>query len=345
MRLLIIGGTGFLGQHLTNAALARGHIVTHFNRDVTRRHPDNRVERLRGDRDADLACLGGRRWDAVIDTCAYFPRQVASLARALADATDHYVLVSTVNCYRDLDRPGLDETAPVSEPDFAPGVTLDADSYGALKAACEIEATGAFVGRSMVVRPGYIVGPRDPNPCFAYWSHRISLGGRFLAPGLPTAPWQFIDVRDLSDWLVASAEGGLVGTFNAVGPGDGATIGGIIAEMAAAVAYPAGPIWVDPAFILAQARSSRWLTLASWVTRGRRAWLYALSSARARAAGLRSRPVQETMRDVLDAIALADVPGPTNAREQADEDALIRRWWQFDAASPVPWLERFETQR
>lgn len=345
MKLLIIGGSGFLGQHLTNVAFVRGHSVTHFNRGVTAAHPDPRVERIRGDRDGELSALSGRTWDLVVDTCGYYPWQVEALAEAMATGIGHFVFVSSVNQYRHFDRPGMDESGLSDTPLYARDTVLNPRTYGPLKAACEVEAMRRFPGRCTIVRPGYITGPHDPNRCFAYWASRVALGGRFLAPGLPTQPWQFIDVRDLAGWLIRVAEKRLCGIFNAVGPADPVSIGDVLGQMIESTSLRARPIWVDPIFLRASEFGAGLLNYASWVTRGRWTWLYALSSDRARSEGLVFRPITETMRDVLNAIVIGADEAPTNPRDQADEAGLIDDWWQSQQRMEASWIDQCEGRR
>ena len=188
MNLLILGGTVFLGRHLVEAALARGHAVTLFNRG--QHNPDlfPEVERLRGDRDGDLQALEGRRWDAVVDTCGYVPRVVRASAEMLAPNVDHYTFISSISVYADTSKPGIDEQAPVGTLDDPTTEEVTGESYGPLKALCEQAAEAAMPGRVLNIRPGLIVGPHDPTDRFTYWVRRVAEGGEVLAPGNPHAP-------------------------------------------------------------------------------------------------------------------------------------------------------------
>ena len=202
MDVLIMGGTGFLGRHLVEAALGEGHRVTLFNRGSSAPDLFPDVETIKGDRELDLSALSGRRWDAAIDTCGYVPRVVRASARLLADAVDHYTFVSSISVYPDAMEPGSDEDAPVQELLDPTVEEVTAKTYGGLKAICEQAAEEEMPGRVLNVRPGLISGPHDPTDRFTYWPRRISAGGEVLAPDSPERQVQFIDVRDLAAWIV-----------------------------------------------------------------------------------------------------------------------------------------------
>ncbi|MGZ5063824.1 MAG: NAD-dependent epimerase/dehydratase family protein, partial [Usitatibacter sp.] len=214
MRILILGGTVFLGRALTDAALARGHRVTHFNRGRSSA-PDARVETVTGDRTQSLEALAGREWDAVVDTSGYLPQVVGKSARALRDATRRYVFVSSISVYAG---PGFAEDAAVQPPPDPLPDAMTMEAYGALKAACEGVVRESFGDRATLVRPGLIVGPHDPTDRFTWWPARVARGGRVAAPGRPSRTVQFIDVRDLARWMVELVQRGAAGTFNATGP-------------------------------------------------------------------------------------------------------------------------------
>lgn len=217
MKILILGGTLFVGRHLVEAAQARGHSVTLFNRGQTNPYAFPDVETLRGDRDGALAALRGRRWDAVIDTCGYVPRIVRASATALADAVEHYTFIASGSVYADLSHGNIDEHALVET--VADETTEDvAAHYGALKALCERAAEAAMPGRVLVVRAGLLVGPYDPLGRFIYWLRRVARGGVVLAPGRPERQIQLIHARDMADWIVRMAEGQQTGVYNVAGP-------------------------------------------------------------------------------------------------------------------------------
>jgi 2'-hydroxyisoflavone reductase len=325
MDLLILGGTRFLGRHLVEAALERGHRVTLFNRGVSGPGLFPDVERLVGDRDGDLSALRGRRWDATIDTCGYVPRVVRASAGLLADAVDLYVFVSSISVYSEPVAPGADEEAPVEElPD--PSVEeVTGETYGGLKALCERAAEEEMPGRVLNVRPGLIVGPHDPTDRFTYWPRRISRGGEVLAPDSPDLPVQFIDVRDLAGWIIEMCEERRVGTYNATGPDYELTMGRLLKECETVSGGDAELVWVSEEFLEEQGVEP-FTEMPLWVPR-EYAGLQAVDCGKAIEAGLDFRPLSETIRDVLewDLVRPADAKmgaglGPERERE------LLRAW-------------------
>ena len=218
MRILVIGGTRFLGRHLVEAALERGHDVTLFNRGRTNADLFPSVTKLRGDRNSDLSALRGQTWDVVIDTCGYVPRVVSASAQALAGSTKLYIFISSISVYAESASAPINESSPVAT---MPDETLEQvtnETYGPLKALCEQAAEHAMPGRVLQIRPGYIVGPHDPTDRFTYWPYRVAQGGEVAVPGDPQSPVQFIDVRDLTEWIVRMSEENRTGTYNATGP-------------------------------------------------------------------------------------------------------------------------------
>jgi 2'-hydroxyisoflavone reductase len=298
-RLLILGGTGFLGPQLVEAALARGHTVTLFNRGRTRPHLFPQLEKLRGDRQTgDLEALKGRSWDAVLDTSGYVPRVVRASAELLAPSVGHYVFISTISVYKELPRPGMDEEAPVATVED-PTTEDVRQHYGALKALCEKAAEAAFPGRATHIRPGLIVGPDDPTQRFTYWPVRVARGGEVLAPGSGEDPAQFIDVRDLAEWSLHTVESQTFGTFNATGPATPLSMRGLLEACKQASGSDATFTWADAAFLERQGVRA-WMDMPVWVTpTGELAGMSSVSNARAVARGLKFRPVVETARDTL----------------------------------------------
>jgi 2'-hydroxyisoflavone reductase len=297
-RLLVLGGTGFLGPAIVEAARARGHVLTLFNRGKTNPGLFPDVETLHGDRDGKLDALRGRSWDAVLDTSGYVPRVVSMSARLLAPAVQRYLFVSTISVYADGIAPGSDESAPLATlPD--PASEAVREHYGALKALCERSVEEILPGRALVVRPGLIVGPRDPTDRFTYWPVRVARGGEVLAPGDGKDPVQVVDVRDLAAFLVDLVERGETGRYNAVGPERTLTMGALLAACReAAPESDANLTWV-PATFLEKAGIAPWSDLPAWVPAGPDAGFTQVSNARALARGLRFRPVVETARDTL----------------------------------------------
>jgi 2'-hydroxyisoflavone reductase len=299
-RILILGGTGFLGPATVEAARARGHQLTLFNRGKTRPDLFPDIEKLHGDRDPNkgegLKALEGRRWDAVVDNSSYFPRLTAASAKLLAPNVKHYVLISTLSVYADNGTEGQDETGKVATIADPKVEKITEQTYGALKALCEQAAEAAMPGRVAVVRPGYIVGPDDPSGRFTYWPVRIDRGGEVLAPGAPSDPVQFIDVRDLGAWLIALVENGTTGVFNALGPRNRLAWGDLLKACQRATPNKSDLRWVPGAWIAKQGED----LFPIWApyqgdTRGFHMW----QNARAVQAGLTFRPYAETVKDTL----------------------------------------------
>ena len=310
MRLLILGGTKFLGRAVAEAALARGHELTLFNRGETNPELFPEAERLRGDRTVDLSALEDREWDAVIDPSGYVPAAVRATAELL-QRTGRYVFVSSISVYADFSS-GPDEESPVAELGHAPADELAADysNYGPLKALCEAEVERVLGERSLVVRPGLIVGPHDPTGRFTYWARRLARGGETLAPAPPARRVQFVDVRDLAEWIVAAVERDLAGTYNATN--EGVPWGELLAG--------ADVTWVPDEF-LQEHDVGEWMELPLWIADPALAGLHATDVSRAVAAGLRFRPLPETIAGAAEAPAVEGV-GLTPKREAA----LLSTW-------------------
>jgi 2'-hydroxyisoflavone reductase len=297
VRLLVLGGTRFLGRHLVEAARARGHEVTLFNRGRTNPELHPGLERITGDRDGGLGALGARTWDAVVDPSGFFPRLVGASARALAGAVGRYLFISSISVYAEPVPRGADEAAPVARVADPNVESLEGGAYGALKALCEQAVRDAFGERAIVVRPGLIVGPHDTTDRFPYWPRRMARGGEVLAPGEPTAPTQFIDVRDLAAFMLRLLERGVAGTFNATGPAEPLTLGRCLERIAAAVGAEPKLTWVSEEFLKAQGIEP-WLQMPLWVHAADSAF-ETVSITRALAAGLEFRPLEDTARDTL----------------------------------------------
>lgn len=357
MKLLILGGTGFLGPHCITAALARGHTVTIFNRGRTEERrkesgfdsvvPEG-VEVLYGNRDPNLSAdagkpdpdpdapvglaqLEGRSWDGVIDTSGYWPRIVAASAKLLAPKVERYAFVSSISVYSRNDLPGMDESGPIGTLDQPENEDFGADfsRYGPAKAACEAAAEAAMPGRAINVRPGYIVGPRDTSRRWSYWPARVARGGAMIVPGAPTDPVQIIDVRDLAAFLVKLLEDRAHGAFNATGPARELSMIDMIAGCNEGLGASASPTWIPADFLTQQglepSRFPIWLP-----PEGATAGFHRVNVQKAIAAGLTFRPVSDTARATMDWVRgyPADMqerllpPLPT----QEQEDAIIKAW-------------------
>jgi 2'-hydroxyisoflavone reductase len=309
LRILILGGTGFTGPYQVHYALSRGHHVTVFNRGKT--HPGElpkEVEQLIGDRNGQLDALKGKKWDVVIDVPTSLPVWVRDAAQILKGNVDRYVFVSTISVYADTSKPGMDESAAVAkyegkDPMKETQETLRASNfglYGPLKALSEQEAEKWFPGKALVIRPGLIVGPGDPTDRFTYWPVRIDRGGEVLAPGEQTDPVQFIDARDLAEWIIRMVEQNATGVYNATGPGSPLTAAEMLYGIKAVTTSDARFTWVDADFLAAQ-KVTPWGDMPVWVPpRGEEGGFAMISIKRALEKGLTFRPLAVTAKDTLD---------------------------------------------
>ncbi len=331
--ILILGGTGFLGPACTESALGRGHKVTHFNsgRTEERRHAIGRpslvpegVEQLFGNRDPNktaadrkndgkadaakdpnsprgLSQLVGKKWDAVIDTSGYFPRMVKASAELLAPNVKQYLFISTISAYRDFSTPNFDETAPLST--LADPTTeemgKDSANYGGGKALCEKAAEQAMPGRVTVLRPGFMVGPRDTSGRFLYWPVRASLGGVMIVPGAPADPIQIIDARDVADWIVHCLEESIVGVYNVAGPAEPLSMKKMVEGVRTGTTPQVQFVWIDNHFLDSHGVQEGQFPLYD-PPEGATAGLHRCNCSRALARGLTFRPLPQTARACLD---------------------------------------------
>ena len=321
MRLLVLGGTKFLGRHAVDAALAAGHDVTIFTRGNTNAELFPEAAHLHGDRDGRLDALATGEWDGVVDTSGYVPRVVRQSAELLRDRVGRYVFVSSISVYADFSEP-VDEATPVAGLDDPASEDIQAD-YGALKAACERVVEEVYGERSARVRAGLIVGPHDPTDRFTYWPRRIARGGAVLGPGDPDAPVQFVDARDLGAWLVQLALSGPGGTFNATGPAEPLTFRELLERARAATGSDADVRWVDDQRVL-DAGVQPWTELPLWLPGIDYAGLARADNAQALAAGLTFRPVEETVLDTLAWDRTVEGDRPTLAHEREQEILTAR---------------------
>jgi len=337
LRILILGGTGFIGPDQVNYALSRGHHVTLFNRGRQARKWPGPVEELLGDRNTgDLKALEGGYWDVCIDNPTTLPFWVRDAGAVLRGKVAHYIFISTISVYADTDKPA-DESAPLMAYTGKDAMaetmeTFNASNYGLygpLKAVSEREAQKQFPGAATIIRPGLIVGPGDQTDRFTYWPVRLARGGEVLAPGDGGDPVQFIDARDLAEWTVRVAENRTLGVFNATGPRRQLTMRGMLAGIGAAVHSGARLTWVSTAFLDAR-KVSAWSDLPVWVPgQGDSAGFAKRDIRRALAAGLTFRPLATTSADTL--AWFKTQPADRQAKLRAGltperEQALLAEW-------------------
>jgi 2'-hydroxyisoflavone reductase len=299
LRVLIFGGTGFIGPHFVRVLREGGHKLTLFNRG--KRNPGlfPDVETLIGDRNGQVDALKGRDWDVVVDDSGYFPRQVKLTTDLLKDRVQHYIFVSSISAYADLTTPGIDEDyklAPLKDPE---ATTITGENYGGLKAACEQVVEQTFGQRQAVVRPSYIVGPGDHTDRFTYWPVRAAKGGAMLAPGAPSDPIQFIDVRDLADFMRLCVERRATGRFNACNPPGAVTMGDLLETAKRLTRADTRFVWASPSF-LEKHKLLESGEIPIWAPpQGEYAGASLVSSARAVAHGMRFRTLDATVADTL----------------------------------------------
>ncbi len=345
MKFLILGGTLFLGRRIVEAAVARGHEVTLFNRGIHGRDLFPSLERIAGDRTLSLHPLEGRRWDAVVDTSGFTPSQVRASAEFLAGAVEHYTFISSIAAYADFQTIGIAESSPaaaLSPEELSAAERVEVKGrvtsaayggwFGALKAMCEQAAEAALPGKTLIVRPGLIVGPHDPSGRFAYWVARVAKGGMVLAPGRPDRGIQLIDVGDLAEWIVGMVEAGGTGVYNATGPDGVSTMGRFLEECRRITGGGAEFVWVGEDFLLDNGVTP-WVELPLWISErpdGAKYGFLSIDSSKAIGSGLRFRPLDRTIFDTFEWLSA----GPAIPRDDqnrsimsaAREAELLRLW-------------------
>lgn len=342
MKILIIGGTRFVGKHIVTAARARGHEVTLFHRGKTNAVPDANhgvakpdgpgagagsaaVEHIHGDRTLDLSPLAGRRWDAVVDTCGYVPRITRMSAEFLRGAVDHYVFISSVSVYAEGNPPGQDEHAPVATLADETTEEITGETYGGLKVLCERSVHDAWGDRALTIRPGLIVGPDDYTDRFPYWVDRIARGGEVLAPGDPAQPLQVIDARDLGEWTVRLVEARQGGVLNAVGPDHVLSMERFLETCRAEVGPRSTLTWVAENFLLERGVAP-WTEVPLWVP-AKEASFSMTSNRRAIEAGLTFRSIAATIRDTLAWSSTRPADHEWRAGMKPEREAALLREW------------------
>lgn len=325
MRILVMGGTRFVGRQIVESALREGHDVTVFHRGSTGPDLFGETEHIFGDRFTDLALLAGRTWDATVDVCAYFPRAVDELAGALGGRGGQHLFISTVSVYAPPPGPGLAEDAELASLDDPTTETVTGATYGGLKVLCEQAAARAYGPDLLILRPTYVVGPHDYTWRFPAWVRRIAAGGEVLCPGPAAIPIQVIDARDLADYAVHLLQQGRGGTFHTVSPRPPFSFGDLLSATVDVVA-PAGTelVWVDPDFLAAEGLDDQ--ALPFWAPGEADFDVLAADPSAAYAAGLTARPLAQTIADTADWVRLAADTAPPDRGLDPDREAdLIRR--------------------
>jgi 2'-hydroxyisoflavone reductase len=301
MKILILGGTKFLGRHLVDAALARGHEVTLFNRGKTNPTLFPQVETIIGDRGQDIETLAsaGREWDAVIDVAGYLPRIVRLSAQGLERSVGRYVYISSVSTYAGFSKIGIDESDPVGKLKDESVEEITEETYGPLKALCEKAVQDLYGDRALIIRPGLIVGPHDPTDRFTYWPVRVKRGGDMVVPDKPNAPIQIIDVRDLSEFTIKLMEENASGIYNATGPDYDLTIGTLLDACKRVTGSVAAFHWASVEF-LKEHKVEPWSDMPVWIPdTGDDAGFSRIDVSKAIDAGLKFRPLEDTIRDTI----------------------------------------------
>src|SRR5215212_113577 len=300
MRILMIGGTRFLGRHLVEAALAHSHEVTLFNRGKSNPALFPQLETILGDRETDLDKLEGHIWDTVIDTSGYLPRLVRLSAESLESNASRYVFISSLSVYDNFREIGIDETYPVGKLEDETMEEITGESYGPLKVLCEQAVQDTFGReRTLIVRPGLIVGPHDPTDRFTYWTVRVASGGDVLTPQKPEATIQIIDVRDLSAFIIKLVEENAAGIYNATGPDYELTLVRLLETSKQVSGSEANLRWASLEF-LNQNKVEAWSDMPTWIPDDADGLGFArIDVSKATEAGLKFRPLEETVRDTL----------------------------------------------
>ena len=324
MKILIIGGTRFVGRHFAELALGQGHELTLFNRGKSNPGFFDNVEHFTGSRNTDLSSLPikNRQWDCVLDTCGYLPRVVRMSAEHLKNSVKKYVFVSTVSVYADFSKPGINEDSDLSRTDDPACETVTNENYGPLKVLCEKAVTDIYRNNALIVRPGLIVGPHDPTDRFTYWPVRIKNGGEVMAPAPPNAPTQFIDGRDLAILMLSIMAKNGSGTYNATGPERTLTRGEFLSACSGATGNRAKFTWVSEKFLDENKCDLPGSMPESWYG------IDQIDCRRGIKQGLRFRPLAETIRDTLawHAARPADYALKVGPKPETEAE-LLKMWY------------------
>ncbi len=295
MKILVIGGTRFLGRTFVETALRNGHELTLFNRGQTNPEVFPDVERLKGDRDGDITLLKGRTWDVAVDTCGYVPRIVRRSAEFLVDSVTQYIFISSISVYADFSKPGLNENSLLGTMEDTNVEEITNETYGPLKVLCEDVVSEIYDDRAIILRCGLIVGPYDPTDRFTYWPVRIQQGGEVLVPSPPHMQVQFIDASDLARFMLHLARNRINGIFNTTGPAQPITMGDFLDECNSATGGKASFIWVSEEFI----KNNDIDHIPMWTPSEWRG-IFQADCTKAIRFGLSFKPVEETIKHTLD---------------------------------------------
>ena len=330
MRILILGGTRFIGRVFIETALARGHEITYFHRGQTEPGLFLQAQEVFGDRASDLARLGDKTWDVVLDTSGYVPRLVQESARFLAPRVGQYIFISTISVFADFKEKSMTEDAPLGTLEDETIEEINEDTYGPLKVLCEKIIRRTFPQNSLIIRPGLIVGPFDSTDRFTYWVRRAAHSGEILAPAPPEQPIQLIDVRDLMGWTLDLIEAGATGIFNATGPKAPLTMSQLLNACMIHAEHPTHLTWVDERFLNDQ-EVQPWSDLPFWMPGDEYAGLLTMDCSKAFAAGLELRPLQETIEATLEWDQSRDPKADLKAGISSEREAQLLNLWKRHA--------------
>ncbi|KON89973.1 NAD-dependent dehydratase [Sporosarcina globispora] len=338
MKVLILGGTRFLGKALAKEGLKRGHDITLFNRG-NNKEAFSEVEQLIGDRDGDVSQLKNRKWDAVLDTCGFAPHQINKIAAMLGDNIEHYTYISSISVYKDWIPLNITENYHLQSmpqerlKDVEEGRISPYEHYGALKVLCEAEAEKYWPGRVLHIRAGLLVGPFDYTDRLPYWVQRVAEGGNIVVPGRPDRPIQLIDVKDIATWVFDMAEKRKTGTFNVTGPDYELTMEELLCTCQSVTNSNAKFVWADEHFVLDH-QIQPWTEMPIWIPeqfplKGETVpWKMCISVKKALDSGLSFRPLEETIHEVYqwDKVRQDSVRKAGISREKEQE--LLNAWFQ-----------------
>jgi 2'-hydroxyisoflavone reductase len=341
MKVLILGGTRFLGRALVKEALKRGHEITLFNRGTNKeKFPE--VEQLIGNRDSDVSHLENRKWDVVMDTCGFAPHQIKKIAAVLGDNIEHYTYISSISAYKDWIPLNITEDYHLQSmppdnklKDVEEGKISPYEYYGALKVLCEAEAEKHWPGRVLHIRAGLLVGPLDYTDRLPYWVQRVAQGGKVLVPGRPDRPVQLIDIKDVATWVFDMAENRKVGMFNVTGPDNELTIEELLNNCKVVTNSDAEFVWTDEQFVLDH-KIQPWTEMPLWIPEHfplegeTEPWKGAsfISVEKAVNAGLSFRPLEDTIHDVYQWEKARKNSERKTGISREREEELLETWFQ-----------------